>query len=113
MSKEEFSGLILYTIELDGCLNGLYTNNKVDGEILNEIAKRKHDSPTKNTDTIIGTYDCVFFEANKPFVQANLVINIEQGTARTYTFDWIKLGKSIFKGRGYKISHNQIIVHYW
>lgn len=113
MANDNLVGLILYTIELDGCLNGVYTNNKADGLVSNEIAKRKDTYTITDEDAISGNYDSVYIISSNSISHVNLRIGIENGTKRTYLFDWIENGKSIFNGRGYKINDRQIIVHYW
>jgi hypothetical protein len=45
-------GIVLYNIELNGCLNGVHTNN--------EIAKSKE----KKENGITGLYDCFYFDFN-------------------------------------------------
>ncbi len=59
------SGIVLYNIELDGCLNGVYTNDACDGEIFNEIAMMRTKKP--DSDDLCGVYLCTYFENSKFF----------------------------------------------
>ncbi|MBN8697690.1 MAG: hypothetical protein J0L87_14255 [Bacteroidetes bacterium] len=104
------TGIVLYTIEQDGCLNGIYTNESCDGEIFNEIARK--DNPSEGKD-IIGSYNCFYFENKNNRVNAKLTISLRKSKKRTYDFSWNVDNKILFKGIGYKTSDKQIVVHYW
>lgn len=101
------NGLILYSIEHDGCLNGVYTN---DGgrspELCNEIAKRRHG--TNGHDRLSGTYDCMFFE---PRNSHSLMLTIEMWRD-TYYFIWGDLTAPNFIGIGYIMNDTQVVVRY-
>lgn len=57
-SKEKkLQGVILYDIELNGCHNGVYTNNSLIGEIFTETARIK-EGTNFGADGISGEYDC-------------------------------------------------------
>lgn len=102
MAKVE-KGLILYNIEKDGCLNGVYTNEYCKGEIWNEILKKK----TKDDD-ICGEYLCAYSEGKK-IINDTLEIKKHENNNGSYNFEWGKY----FTGYGYKINDHQIIVHYY
>lgn len=108
------SGIILYGIELNGCLNGVYTNDGLNGEMFNEIARiRKQDNSNKNE--ICGEYDCFYFDAIDGRAGWTLVIEYKnpQRKSNEYIFTWKnKSGKITFVGAGYKMNEKQIAVHY-
>ena len=106
-------GIILYNIELNGCLNGVYTNEdkKVLGEIFNEISRIKMTSQI-GADGISGRYDCFYFDLNNFRVDAEFEITLKKGNI--YEFCWWDLhGSKLFQGIGYKMNEKQIGVHYW
>ncbi len=108
-------GIILYNIELDGCLNGVYTNDYNDGIIFNEVAKLRPDSRNDRDSSsgITGTYDCFYFD--KPSLRNNteLKIKLAQGMKGRYEFVWRdERNRVIFEGVGYIMNQRQIAVHY-
>lgn len=109
MPKHVHEGIVLYNIELNGCLNGVYTNENVKkgGEIFNEIARIKE---YKGDDPYTGLYDCFYFDYNNERVNALLEITKLSGA---YYFKWSSLkGIQLFKGIGFKMNEKQIVVHY-
>lgn len=106
-------GIILYNIELNGCLNGVYTNEDktVVGEVYNEISRLKMTSQL-GLDGVSGRYDCFYFDLNNFRVEAELEITLISGNM--YEFYWWNLhGKKIFQGIGYKMNERQVAAHYW
>jgi len=103
-------GIVLYEIELNGCLNGVYTNDGCDGLIYNEIAT-KH-SPFENDD-IAGTYDCSYFEDNNMRKDVELSITRKKKKARIFDFKWSMKGRVLFEGIGFKMNNRQVAVTYW
>lgn len=107
-------GIILYNIELNDCLNGVYTNDdpNLGGEIFNEIAKIK-DKRGKEND-ITGLYDCFYFEFSlKGNVPVNAILEVTLEGKGKYKFLWTALdGKKQFVGIGYKMNDRQIAVNY-
>lgn len=101
------SGLVLYDIELDGCLNGVYTNDHAAGLIYNEIARRRPDSPDGD---LSGIYDCFYFDENNS--RNNAVLTISR-IGRTYHLEWRTDSRIIFNGVGYIMNEKQLVVHYW
>lgn len=102
-------GIALYSIEADGCLNGVYTNEHrtTGGVICNEIARIKDRSKVK--DDCSGLYDCFYFE-EKGRLEGELEITVKN---RVYTFEWRdSSGTPIFRGQGYKMNGRQIAIHY-
>jgi len=114
MSKIK-EGIGLYNIELDGCLNGVYTNEHktLGGEILNEIARIRQKDKSDPT-SIAGIYNCFYFDYKNARVDAELTIKYSN---RTYEFEWVDVTgpkrHTLFKGIGYKMNEKQLAVHYW
>lgn len=104
------SGIVLYNIEADGCLNGVYTNEWSDGEIFNEIARMK--LPNVNN-AIVGIYDCVYFDQKNVRENADLRISLIKGKNKTFEFVWEIKGKIVFEGIGYLMNEKQLSVQYW
>ena len=115
-------GICLYTIERDGCLNGVYTNelasgmdrngnNINEGVIYNEIARIK-EYDDSDTERISGLYDCFHFDLENERVNTILEIS---NVGRLYTFTWWNLRRTtrIFIGKGFIMNASQICVHYW
>ena len=104
-------GIALYNIELNGCLNGVYTNEhmQTQGVIYNEVNRIK-TTKTLGKDDVSGIYDCFYFDLKNFRVEAELEISL---TNNIYYFTWRDLfGKILFKGVGYKMNDKQIAVHY-
>ena len=112
MMRHTLAGIALYNIELDGCLSGVYSNDdeKVAGEIFNEICRKRKTSNTSE-DSLVGTYDCFYFDLKNERCSAILEIDNHK---KTYLFTWKDIDgkKVIFEGVGYKMNNNQIAVHY-
>ena len=107
-------GIVLYNIELDNCLNGVWTNEINDGKIRNEIAKK-----LKEADNIIeGAYTSVFIDIDNELYTCRLEISLN-GTRGTYTFKWDNIQHKCnstsakYEGIGYMVNEKQIAVHYW
>lgn len=101
------TGLILYSIELNGCLNGVYTNDSGSmPEICTETAKRR--TGTGDGDMLSGTYDCMFFE---PTSTHKTILTIEC-VRDTFYFIWGDLTAPTFIGVGYIMNQTQAVVRY-
>lgn len=108
------SGIALYSIELNGCLNGVYTNDGLDGEIFNEIARMKNQKKMMSNE-ICGEYECFYFDGIDGRAGWSLIIEYKnpQGKTNEYIFTWKnKIGNTTFIGSGYKMNERQIAVHY-
>jgi hypothetical protein len=117
MMPDNFSGIILYDIEMDDCLNGVYTNIPDGGVILNECCRKKTDSPKIESDRIIGHYASHWFDMDSNPVNGTLEITNhsykEEKQLKVYSFLWKEGSNIVFRGVGYKMNHNQIAVTYW
>ena len=102
-------GVCLYTIGLDGCLNGFYTNECGKNEISNEDAKLKEKYEDFN-DRLSGIYDCYYFQPDKNNNYVELVIT--KSGNNMYNLIWKDNDKEIFRGVGYIITENQFLVRY-
>lgn len=106
-------GIALYTKEKDGCLTGVYTNEKADGVLSNEIAIK---FPQENNVYLEGTYSCYYFQNGvKEGYKAVLKIEIDNKskTKRMYKFTWLnEMNNPIFEGTGYFMNEKQIAVSY-
>ncbi|WP_162127943.1 hypothetical protein [Flavobacterium phycosphaerae] len=108
---EEFRGLVLYNLELDGNLNGVYTNNHPDlrGQIFTETARLRDDTIIVD-ETQIRVYDCFYFDAVDGSINCTLTFNI---TNRIITATWTLNGRVIFTGEGFQMNDRQIAISYW
>lgn len=100
-------GIIIYNIECNNCLNGVYTNELASGIIFNEIAIKKDQL---SSSSIEGEYNCAYFENSNQL--ENVTLTIASNKSGIYEFQWRLKGKIIFEGIGYRMKQNQIIVHY-
>ena len=105
------TGIVLYTIESDGCLNGVYTNDDLGGEIFTETAKRRTPS---TADRISGTYDAFYFDRDTLRNNARLTISPIPGATNRYTFIWrrARANTDTFVGEGYIMNNKQVAVAY-
>jgi len=81
MDINAFNGIVLYDIELNGCLNGVYTNMEAPaGVIYNEIARKRVDPKKTENEVggveleIEGIYDCQYFDIERELRQCQLTI---------------------------------------
>ena len=107
----EFKGIVLYNIERDGNLNGVYTNNDSNGNarIATETARLIDDSLVEG-DTEVHIYDCFYFN-NDEGINCTLTFRITNGI---YRADWqLNDGTPIFIGEGFQMNDRQIAISYW
>ncbi len=106
-------GIILYTIEKDECLNGIYTNEQGEdaGCIFNEIARR---DVADGIDPIAGMYSAVHFDPSNKRVNSILDIKREIWNPKILVFSWVNAdtGDALYKGVGYEMTDKMIAVHY-
>lgn len=105
MSKIK-KGLCLYTIEKDGCLNGVYTHEGARGVISNEIA-RKHPKGKMIGNGLADRYNSYYFDTKG--VTTEIKIKLNNGE---YQIDWVIDSEIAFKGYGYLMNANQLVVQY-
>jgi len=101
------NGIILYTIERDGCLNGVFTHEGLNGKIFNEIARK-----TDGIESIDGEYANAYFETQGQIVPKDATLQITEKPKGIFRFSWIKGGTEIFYGDGYKMNDRQMAVSY-
>jgi hypothetical protein len=106
-------GIVLYTIESNGCLNGVYTNDDLGGVIFTETAKRQ-PTTADAVDRISGTYDAFYFDRNTLRNNTRLIISNIPGAINRYTFTWRTIGATTdaFVGEGYIMNDRQVAVAY-
>lgn len=109
-------GIVLYSIEKDGCLNGVYANEQPPdaGIIFNEMARKIQKTVTKGKDPIEGVYECSYFETDSARRDVQLKIDGRSPAANVFDVLWIDPVTSlpIFEGVGYKMNERQFAVHY-
>ena len=111
MANEVKKGIVLYNIELDGCLNGVFINEHSNGRIWNELLKKLDD--TKADNSIEGTYTAIWIDEEQTNgVDTAIVEVVYRDNAFDFTWKHI-IGGTRWKGIGYKMNHNQIVVNYW
>ena len=107
---KDFFGIVLYDIQPDNCLNGIWTNVNNKGEIRNEIARRVSTDPANPNDKIAGSYECSYIEIDNKTYTGTLTIT---GNIALYNFNWdIRTGIK-FEGKGFLMNDKQIAVSYW
>ncbi|MDI1256625.1 MAG: hypothetical protein PSV16_11045 [Flavobacterium sp.] len=108
----EFHGIILYEIERNGNLNGVYTNNHpfTNSRIFTETATLRGEvSFEGEIETRI--YDCFYFDAVDGATNCTLIFRIINGI---YQGQWIfDNGDVIFIGEGFQMNDRQIAISYW
>ena len=110
----DFFGIIVYTIEYDGCLNGLWTNVVSGGKIMNEIAKYKGVIEKEKEPCIYnGDYNVTYIETDKKiFYKGILKIELKSDEEKTYyLLNWDFGEDNKFIGKGFIID-NKLIVSY-
>lgn len=102
------NGLILYNIERDGCLNGVYTNENSKGVMSNEILQKFEGE----ANAVTGKYGSSYFEQGQRGAKpATLTISCQK--TGIYSFSWAdEKGKEVFRGIGYQMNDRQIAVRY-
>lgn len=107
---ENFRGIVLYNIERNGNLNGIYTNNRIIGtQIFTETARLVDDTLVEG-ETQVHVYDSFYFDFAKR-VNCLLTLRITNGI---YRAQWQLLdGNLIFEGEGFQMNDRQIAITYW
>jgi hypothetical protein len=105
---DNFNGLIIYDIQLNGGLSGIYTNELEDGNINLEIATK-----ISGGSGIEGTYHSIYSQGGVSIFEAALEITLKTNRKNTLKFIWTHNKSTIFEGIGYLMNQTQIAVHYW
>lgn len=106
---DDFYGHVLYDIEKDGCLNGVFTNTGVNGRIFNEIARRR--TGTDINDPLLGDYALMYIDEGNTQYTGSL--QIASDGAGGYLFSWFdSKGKQVFKGTGARMSDSNLVAYY-
>lgn len=107
----EFRGIVLYNIELNGNLNGVYTNDHpiTNARIFTETARLINDTLIEN-ETKVHEYDCFYFDAVDGRVNCTLTFRITNGI---YNAEWVLENGYIFRGQGFQMNDRQIAISYW
>ena len=109
--EEEFRGIILYDIQLNGDLNGVYTNNLTpNAELFTETARFLRDASSGDFSNGNMVYDCFYFDFEAGRVNATLVFEIQNRLIRA---QWLVNDKIVFIGEGYQMNERQIAIAYW
>ncbi|MBS1686856.1 MAG: hypothetical protein JSS76_19115 [Bacteroidetes bacterium] len=105
-----YMGIILYDIQNNDCLNGVYSNLGVGGEIYNEVCRKQKGQPQG----ILGRYDCMWFDINHERISdRELNITLHNSNRGVFEFEWTVGGKVNFVGIGYQMNNRQIALTYW
>lgn len=103
-------GIVLYDIQLDGSLTGVYLNEHV---ALSEPVGTEIARPHSRVPHISGDYDCMYFDQH---TQVSLLLEIRRlrRNPRVLQFRWRENSGGIvrFRGTGYQVNHYQIAVRY-
>lgn len=113
-NEKSFRGIILYDIQLDGNLTGVYTNNHDEsrGQLRTEYAHIKEDIiPNYRVD---GEYEfeCSYFDhvANRTNARLKFKIHNRIIYAEWYINDGNEL---TFSGEGFQMNERQLAISYW
>ncbi len=108
----EFFGIVLYNIERDGNLNGVFTNIRIpSARIFTETARRRIDDPGDSDNS--QRYDFFYFDSNNN--QETGILTIAVDNNNIFNATWVLNGvvQPIFRGRGFLMNERQIAISYW
>ncbi len=109
---EDIKGIVLYNIELEGNLNGVYTNNHSEmmARIFTETARLTENALIENG-TEVHIYDSFYFDAIDGRVNCTLTFRITNGI---YNAEWRLLDEEnpLFIGEGFLMNERQIAISY-
>lgn len=114
MSEEDFFGITVLNIAADGCLNGLWTNNDVGGELFNEVWKKTNKSPVLvniNGEELYKEYLLSYNESNLKSMNGSVSLEIDNNNVISVIWK-VKKCDCDFHGRGFLID-KQLIIYYW
>lgn len=107
--KFKFRGIVLYDIQRNGFLNGVYSNNHpaTEGRIFTETARLR---PGIAEDAPVRIYDSFYFDIEGGH-ECVLTFTITDGV---YVAEWrLDNGRTIFIGEGFLMNDRQIAISYW
>lgn len=107
-------GIALYDIGMDGCINGVYTNQGAAGAKYTETLRKTDASKKEHGNNIQGDYDCLWFDLNNQRVtNCDLEIRATNQAGNIFEFTWIEQQfGTVFEGIGYQMNDRQIAVSY-
>jgi hypothetical protein len=112
---KDFFGIVVYTIEDYGCLNGLWSNIELNGETMNEIAKYKGTIKKEEKSYFHeGEYNVTYIENDKKIYNGTLTINRNEFKQENYYSlfwqfeDYFNKENFYFKGKGFIIGKQLI-----
>jgi len=107
-------GIVLYEVELNGNLNGVYTNDAVGKQTFRETARLKDK---ESEDENVKTYDVIYFDVSDSYT-GKLTITDNNGLLNARWFD-IKnnstcqiVSNLVFEGQGFYMNERQIAISY-
>lgn len=105
----KIKGIVLYDKQLNGKLNGVFTNNDPNNnaEIFTETARL---NPNRICENGGNWYEVFYFDGNngKTFGEMNLYKN----SHNMYIAEWYVNANIIFKGFGFDMNERQIAINY-
>lgn len=105
---EEIRGIVLYSIERDNSLNGVYTNSHPSTRaiIFTETARLRQGNLIEGQRAI---FDSSYFDFDGINI-CTLIIEIINGV---YIAEWQLQNGTIFRGQGFLMNDRQIAISYW
>lgn len=110
--NKKFRGIILYDIQLNENLNGVYTNNHTpNSELFTETARFLADESTGDFRNGRKIYESFYFDFEAGRVNARLVFTITNGIINA---EWFinDEADATFIGQGYQMNQRQIAISY-
>lgn len=110
---KNLKGMVLYDLQLDGGLTGVYTNNHptTSGNILTESATLRSAQGGLRGDGRM-EYRCNWLEQNGVSVAGILIFDIRNGMiSAKWTIDGDL--QPTFEGYGFQMNDKQIAISYW
>lgn len=107
-----FEGVVVYTIERNGCLNGIYTNNHPNTrqQVFNESARLPRGERI-NLEELDGTlvFDTTWIDLNNEIVNGRLEIT---SRANDYLVNWFYDNGGTYTGIGFLLRDDMFVVRY-
>lgn len=100
-------GIVLYSIELNENLNGVFCNDHNKGTVFTETCRR---NKTKDDTTKGECYDCFYFDINGAEQRCSLFLNNNNGTIGAIWEN--NRGRTLFSGIGFRMNERQIAISY-